>query len=69
VKRLARPRIEYSVAIDTQAHTKTVVGVTGIPHILIIDPRGIVRWEGFPFSEGYELSEKVVADILARYSN
>jgi cytochrome c biogenesis protein CcmG, thiol:disulfide interchange protein DsbE len=69
VRALTNPQIEYSIAIDTQARTKNVVGVTGIPHVLIIDPQGIVRWEGFPFLQGYELNEKVVADILAKYSN
>jgi cytochrome c biogenesis protein CcmG, thiol:disulfide interchange protein DsbE len=69
VRKLVNPHIEYSIAIDTQARTKKAVGVTGIPHVLIIDPQGIVRWEGFPFLQGYELSEKVVAGILAKYSN
>ena len=69
VQRLASPQIEYSIAIDTQARTKQAVGVTGIPHVLILDPQGIVRWEGFPFLQGYELNEKVVADILAKYSD
>jgi len=69
VRRLVNPRIEYFVAIDTHARTKNVVEVTGIPHVLIIDPQGIVRWEGYPFLEGHELSENVVADIIARYSH
>ena len=69
VRSLTDPQIEYSIAIDTQARTKNAVGVTGIPHVLLIDPQGIVRWEGFPFLDGYELNEKVVADIIARYSN
>jgi hypothetical protein len=45
---------------------KKEVKVTGIPHVLIIDPNGIVRWEGFPLLEGFELTEQVVADILAK---
>jgi thiol-disulfide isomerase/thioredoxin len=65
VRKLAEPKIDYFVAIDTQGRTKKKVEVTGIPHVLIIDPQGIVRWEGFPFLDGYELTEKVVADILA----
>jgi thiol-disulfide isomerase/thioredoxin len=69
VRQLTDPVIEYAVAIDTQARTKKAVEVTGIPHVLIIDPNGIVRWEGFPFQGGYELTEKVVADIIAKYSN
>jgi hypothetical protein len=46
---------------------KKEVEVTGIPHVLIIDPQGIVRWEGFPLLGGHELTEKVVADILKKY--
>jgi hypothetical protein len=35
----------------------------------LMDPQGIVRWEGFPFLAGYPLTGNVVADIIARYSN
>ncbi|MBU6411490.1 MAG: TlpA family protein disulfide reductase [Verrucomicrobiota bacterium] len=69
VRAMTNPKIEYSIAIDAQARTKKLVGVTGIPHVLIIDPHGVVRWEGFPFLEGYELTDKVVSDIIARYSD
>jgi len=67
VKSLKDPVIEYFSAIDTQARTKKEVKVEGIPHVLLIDPSGIVRWEGFPLLEGFELTEKVVADVLAKY--
>jgi len=63
------PEVDYFIATDTQARTKKAVEVTGIPHILIIDPQGIIRWEGFPFLQHYELTEKVVADIINQYSN
>jgi cytochrome c biogenesis protein CcmG/thiol:disulfide interchange protein DsbE len=65
MRRLASPKIDYAVAIDRQARMKNIVEVTGIPHVLIIDPHGIVRWEGYPFLEGQELNEAVVANILA----
>ena len=64
VKKMAEPKIEYSSAIDPQARMKKAVGVTGIPHVIIMDPQGVVRWEGFPLLEGHELTEKVVQDIL-----
>ena len=60
--------MDYALAIDTLARTKQAVGVTGIPHVLIIDPQGIVRWERFPLLDGFELTEQVVADILAKNS-
>jgi cytochrome c biogenesis protein CcmG, thiol:disulfide interchange protein DsbE len=66
VKKLTDPAIEYASAIDPQARMKTTLAITGIPHCIVIDPNGIVRWEGFPFLGGYELTEKVVADILAK---
>ena len=68
VEKFSNPKIDYFSAIDTRHRTKDVVGVTGIPHVLIIDPKGIVRWEGFPFLDGQELTEKVVEDILAKHS-
>jgi len=69
VRRMTDPKVDYFVASDTQARTKNLVGVTGIPHILLMDPQGIVRWEGFPFLKGNELSPTVVGGIIARYSN
>jgi hypothetical protein len=42
------PRINYFVATDTQKRRKQGVGVFGIPHSLLIDPHGIVRFAGMP---------------------
>ena len=66
VKKLADPKIEYASAIDTQGRMKKALEVSGIPHCIIIDPQGIVRWEGFPFLSGHELTDKVVEEILAK---
>ena len=65
VKSLKDPKMEYNVAIDTQARTKMALGVTGIPHVILVDPQGIVKWEGFPFLNGHELTADVVGKILA----
>jgi thiol-disulfide isomerase/thioredoxin len=64
VNRLKTPAIEYFKAIDTQGRTKKQFEVTGIPHVVVIDPDGIVRWEGFPFLEGHELTASVLANLL-----
>jgi len=45
---------------------KNEVEATRIPHVMIIDPRGIVRWEGFPALSGQELTEGVIQGILDR---
>jgi len=34
---------------------------------MIIDPQGIVRWEGFPFLSGHELTEEVVENLLRKH--
>jgi cytochrome c biogenesis protein CcmG/thiol:disulfide interchange protein DsbE len=64
VRKLKEPQIHYAVAIDTQSRTKNEVQVRGIPHVILMDPSGIVRWEGYPLQEGFELTEKVIQDIL-----
>ncbi len=61
------PLIEYSSAIDTKGTTSGIIEVKGIPHCILIDPKGIVRWEGFPLLENNELTEKVIADLLEKY--
>ena len=62
-------KIEHHLAVDTQARMEKSVGVTAAPHVIIIDPHGTIRWEGYPFLPGYELTEKVVADLIQQYSN
>lgn len=61
------PIVQYAVAVDTQARTKNRVGVTGLPHVMLIDPKGYVRWEGFPYLKGHEFSDKVIADTIHEF--
>ena len=68
VRRMVDPAIQYYVAIDPQARTKKAVGVQGIPHVLLIDPAGVVRWEGFPLLEGARLTPDVVQTVLRLYA-
>ncbi|MEQ1852382.1 MAG: TlpA disulfide reductase family protein [Chthoniobacteraceae bacterium] len=65
IRKMATPKIDYFSAMDTQARMKKALAVTGIPHVILVDPKGVVRWEGFPFLGGHELTEKVVADLLS----
>lgn len=64
VRAMRSPVIDYSVAIDTTRNMERAVGVTGIPHAMILDPDGIVRFEGHP---GY-LTDEGVGRLLAKYS-
>jgi cytochrome c biogenesis protein CcmG/thiol:disulfide interchange protein DsbE len=60
---------EHHLAVDTQARMEKSVGVTAAPYVILIDPHGVIRWEGYPMLQDYELTEKVVADIIKQYSN
>jgi cytochrome c biogenesis protein CcmG, thiol:disulfide interchange protein DsbE len=68
IRAMKNPKIDYFVATDTQARMKKQVQVQGIPHVIIIDPHGIVRWEGYPLLQGYELTPAAVKDVLQKYS-
>jgi cytochrome c biogenesis protein CcmG, thiol:disulfide interchange protein DsbE len=65
VKLMTSPAIKYSVAIDTKARTKREVQVTAIPHAMLMDPQGIVRFEGNP----HELSEQELGQLLEAHAH
>jgi thiol-disulfide isomerase/thioredoxin len=67
VSLMKSPVIEYYSAIDPQRRLKNIYQVRGIPHVVLIDPDGIVRWEGFPFLRGYELTDEVFEEIFRKY--
>jgi hypothetical protein len=59
-------KIDYHHGVDSKARTEEAYDVRGIPHIVLMDPKGIVRWEGFPFLDGHELTESVIEKILKK---
>ncbi len=67
VKSFNNPKIEYANGIDTKKTVSTFLGIRGIPHMILIDPNGIVRWEGFPALEGHEFTEEVLEKLLEKY--
>lgn len=67
VRKLKSPKIEYALALDSKERMKKAVGVTGIPHVIIMDADWVVRWEGFPLLKDHELTEKVVEDLIAKH--
>jgi thiol-disulfide isomerase/thioredoxin len=48
VRQMQTPKIDYALAMDTQRRTSSEAEVQDIPHVLLIDPFGIVRFEGHP---------------------
>ena len=66
VRTFTEANIKYYSALDTTGALKKQYEVTGIPHCVIINPAGTVVWEGFPFLEGHELTDEVVAGLLKK---
>ncbi len=58
-------KMTYNVAVDTQSTTDKAVGVEGIPHVLIVSPDGVVRWQGFPLDDKEPLKKETIAKIVA----
>lgn len=69
VEAFNNPKINYFEAIDTKGTVKDLLQVKGIPHAILIDPKGVVRWEGFPLLQGNELTEDVIKALLEKYKN
>jgi cytochrome c biogenesis protein CcmG, thiol:disulfide interchange protein DsbE len=67
VRKMREPRIDYFLAIDRAARLQEKMQVKGIPHCILVDPSGIVRWEGLPTLPGHELTEAVIQEILNKY--
>ena len=65
VHKLKSPKIEYWEGIDQKRRSISAAEVRGIPHAILIDPDGIVRFEGMPFY----LDEKALTRLIARYGN
>lgn len=69
VKAFNNPKINYFEGIDTKSTVKDSLQVKGIPHAILIDPKGIVRWEGFPLLQDNELTEEIIKGLLDKYNN
>ena len=64
VAKMTEPKIDYLIAIDTEHRSLSAAGITAIPHTLLIDPNGIVRFEGHPDN----LDENLIQELITKYS-
>jgi len=63
VREMSEPKIAYSLAIDTRHRTASAIGLSRIPHALLVDPKGIVRYEGHPAALDAGAMNKLFADF------
>lgn len=61
----ATTKMNYPQAIDPDRRLHKALGVKGIPHVMIVTPDGVVRWQGFPGSAEDPLTEEKLKQIIA----
>ena len=62
IANMAEPKMEFASLLDPKAQLGATVGVTSIPYVLLVDPKGIVRYQGHPTA----ITEKRVESLLAK---
>jgi len=63
---LDRTRVDYPMAVDPEGRMKGALAVEGIPHVMVIDSAGVVRWQGYPADKSDPLTRGVLEQILAQ---
>ncbi len=63
---MAKTEFDYPIAVDPQGRMSKQIQIQGIPHVMIIDTKGIVRWQGFPGDETDPLTADVIKQIIER---
>ena len=56
--------IDYDIALAPGNEMDEAIGISGIPHCLVISADGIVRWQGFPSMDEDPLTEELLAQII-----
>jgi hypothetical protein len=64
MRKMKAPEVHFFTGTDTQSRTFLSYEVTALPHLVLIDPKGIVRFEGPPIY----LDEKNLAHLLDEYA-
>jgi len=61
--------MEYYSAIDTRGRLQAAVGARGIPNVIIVDPQGIVCWQGHPGNLSEVIIDKLIEDYAKKVGN
>ncbi len=61
---MKKTSFDYLVSSEPKNVMGELMKVKGIPHVMIITPDGIVRWQGFPGSDEDPLTAAKIAQII-----
>lgn len=59
---MTEPKPGFASMLDPEAKFGVAIGVTSVPYVVLVDPNGVVRYQGHPAA----ITEKQVEDLLAR---
>ena len=62
VEAMIDPKIDFASAIDDKGKLRSAFRITTVPTVVLIDPKGVVLYEGHPSA----LNEKQLESILAK---
>ncbi len=59
---MTEPKVEFASLLDLNAQLGASVGVTSVPYVMLVDAKGVVRYQGHPSA----VTEKQVECMLAK---
>jgi thiol-disulfide isomerase/thioredoxin len=59
-----KTKMDYIVATDSEKTMSKILGIEGIPHVLVLSKDGIVRYQGFPSQEEDKLTTEKLEQII-----
>jgi cytochrome c biogenesis protein CcmG, thiol:disulfide interchange protein DsbE len=62
IAKMTELKTEFASVLDPEAKLGATVGVTSIPYVMLVDPKGVVRYQGHPSA----ITEKQVESMLAK---
>jgi thiol-disulfide isomerase/thioredoxin len=64
VQEMPGTKIAFASAIDSKVRVASAVGVTSVPCLLLVDPKGVVRYQGHPAA----LSDAALEVLLSKFA-
>jgi len=61
LSQMPEPKLEFASAVDTKGKLSAAADVTSIPCVLLVDPKGVVRYQGHPSAITESRLEKLVS--------
>jgi len=62
IAQMSGPKLEFPAGIDSKGRLSALLGITSVPSVLLLDPKGLIRYEGHPSA----ITEKKLQSLLAK---